>query len=75
MSRIEIRCHPDNAASMKIPENLGFAREGLLYGRMAWHDDRRADVISYCLTAARYLESPAAAWSIEAYDALRRRLV
>ena len=75
VSRIELRCHPDNAASIKISEKLGFAREGILYGRLAWHDEQRADVVSFCLTAARYLESPAAAWSIEAYDALRRRIV
>ena len=75
VDRVEIRCAPENAASIKIPLKLGFEDEGILHNRIPWGEGTYLDARCFCLTAARYLESHAATWSVEAYDALRRRVL
>ncbi|MCP3917143.1 MAG: GNAT family N-acetyltransferase [bacterium] len=74
-SRVEMRSRAGNEAPKRISMKLGFEFEGVLRGRMQEAGDTPCDTESFCLTASRYLESPAATWSIEAYDALRRRLI
>ncbi|CAM4352240.1 GNAT family protein [Paenibacillus phoenicis] len=48
LHRIELRVHPDNARSRKIPERLGFVQEGILR-QAEWFIDRYIDKVIYGL--------------------------
>ena len=65
---------PENTASCRIPEKLGFITEGRLHSRIEL-DGGWTDVISYCLTLQDYPESPAYEREVEAFDALGRELL
>ena len=73
--RIDIRCEPENVASARVPEKLGFTREWLLRARLEWHDDTYRDALYWSLLASELGDSPAARAAIEAFDILGRKIL
>ena len=51
IERIELRVHPDNTASRRVAERVGFAREGVERASRAWPDGTRFDSIVFSLLA------------------------
>ena len=49
IERIELRAHPDNAASRLVADRAGFRREGVERASRAWPDGTRFDSIVYSL--------------------------
>jgi RimJ/RimL family protein N-acetyltransferase len=49
IERIELRTHPENAASRRVAERAGFTREGIERASRAWPDGTRFDSILYSL--------------------------
>jgi RimJ/RimL family protein N-acetyltransferase len=49
IERIELRVHPENAASRRVAERAGFTREGVERASRAWPDGTRFDSIVYSL--------------------------
>jgi RimJ/RimL family protein N-acetyltransferase len=49
IERIELRTHPENAASGRVAERAGFTREGIERASRAWPDGTRFDSILYSL--------------------------
>jgi RimJ/RimL family protein N-acetyltransferase len=45
LARLELTCSPDNAASQRVAERCGFAREGLLRSHIPFKGGRRDTVI------------------------------
>jgi RimJ/RimL family protein N-acetyltransferase len=45
LARLELTCGPDNAASQRIAERCGFAREGLLRSHVPFQGARRDSVL------------------------------
>jgi RimJ/RimL family protein N-acetyltransferase len=72
--RVDIRCEPENVASARVPEKLGFRREGLLRARLNWHDGAFRDALYWSLLASEYPDSPAAKVGFEAFDILGRKV-
>lgn len=72
---LEIRHHPDNRASARIPEKLGFYRDGLLPERLPWPDGSFQDQVVWSLTERRFPTSPAARAEARALDALGHELL
>ena len=52
IERIELRVHPDNTASRRVAERVGFAREGVERASRAWPDGTRFDSIVFSLLAS-----------------------
>jgi RimJ/RimL family protein N-acetyltransferase len=75
VQRIEIRCHPDNVASMRIPQKLAFTREGTLRSRYPWRTGEFQDQVVWSLLRSELPGSPAAQVSVQAFDALDRALI
>jgi RimJ/RimL family protein N-acetyltransferase len=73
-ARLEVRVQPENAASLPIPERLGFRREGLRRGTLAWTDGGWRDQVVFGLLRAELEASPFAGLEVEAFDALGRPL-
>ena len=73
--RIDIRCEPENVASARVPEKLGFTREGLLRARLEWHDGVYRDALYWSLLSSEYANSLAAKATIEAFDILGRKIL
>jgi RimJ/RimL family protein N-acetyltransferase len=72
--RVEIHCHPENAASAAIPRKLGFTHEVTRRQVSRDADGALCDLMIWTLLASEYPESPAAATRIAAYNALGARL-
>jgi RimJ/RimL family protein N-acetyltransferase len=49
IERIELRTHPENAASQRVAERAGFTREGVERASRAWPDGSRFDSIVFSL--------------------------
>jgi RimJ/RimL family protein N-acetyltransferase len=75
VSRVEIRCHPDNVPSAAVPARLGFTHEATLRRAGTAADGSRCDAMVWTLLAEEYPASPAAPAEIAAFDALGRRLI
>ncbi|MBW4839711.1 MAG: GNAT family N-acetyltransferase, partial [Paenibacillaceae bacterium] len=54
LNRIEIRVQPENLKSRKIPENIGFVREGTLR-QAEWFIDRFVDKVIYGLLKEEWI--------------------
>ena len=70
LHRVQICCDPENEASNRIPEKLGFVREGCLRQRLAFDDGRYADTVHWSLLSHEFPGSPCAAASraVRAFD-------
>ena len=73
VDRVEIRVEPGNGASRRVPEKLGYSEEATLRRRL--HNPDPRDVVVYTLFRDEFAESPAAAASLEAYDAAGARVL
>ena len=74
MQRVEIRVDPENVASARVAEKLGFVREGVLQRRLE-KDGRWGDLVSFSLAVEDFPTSPAATYFVEAFDAIGRALI
>jgi RimJ/RimL family protein N-acetyltransferase len=73
VERIEIRCDPANERSRAIPRKLGYVEEATLRRRLHYPEPR--DVVVYSMFREDFGSSPAAAASLEAYDAVGTRVL
>lgn len=65
LSRIEIRCAPDNFRSQHVPEKLGFEMEGIIKRAL---NDNTVDTMIWALTKKGYHSLPIRHMQIRAYD-------
>ncbi len=72
--RVEIRCAPANVRSARVPEKLGFTREGTLRQAYMGVNNTPRDVVVWGMLAAEFAQSPAAKFPCAAFDALGRKL-
>jgi RimJ/RimL family protein N-acetyltransferase len=75
VSRMDIHCDPENAASEKVARRLGFAFEGRLRDMQLEPHHERGDLLRFTLTASEYPQTAAAELPIEAFDFLDRPIV
>jgi RimJ/RimL family protein N-acetyltransferase len=75
LDRVEIHCGPENRVSARVAAKLGYRCEATLRGRARDADGRPRDTMVWSLFAEEYPASPAVAFRVEAFDALRRRLM
>jgi RimJ/RimL family protein N-acetyltransferase len=75
VDRVEIRVDPGNEASLRIPRALRFTEEAILRRRLpAGEGAEPRDAVVFSLFAEELATSPVAGASLEAYDALGRRI-
>jgi RimJ/RimL family protein N-acetyltransferase len=72
LNRIEIRCDPENHASVAIPRNLGFRHDATLPKRMLALMDEPRDTMVWSLFREDYPYTPPATTQIEAFDVIGR---
>ncbi len=65
VDRVELRIEPHNAASIRVADNAGFTREGLLRRRLPWPNEAPRDCVVYTLFADDWPDSPGAAVPVE----------
>ena len=70
LDRIEIRCGPENEASARVAEKLGYRHEATLQKRMRQPDDSLRDTMIWSLFSEAYPDSPASGVELEALDAV-----
>ena len=75
LSRIEIRCDPENVRSAAVPRKLGFIHEATLRRRAYTSDGRPRDTMIWSLFSDDYASSPAAHLDIAAFDVVGHRLI
>ena len=76
VDRIEIRVEPANEASARIPEKLGFTREGTFRRRLAGRpDEPKRDAVVYTMLADDSARSQLAGGRLEAFDVLGNSLL
>ena len=49
LERLELITDPDNVASQRVAEKVGFSREGILRSHLLHRDGRRRDSVMYSL--------------------------
>ncbi|MCE9638002.1 MAG: GNAT family N-acetyltransferase [Planctomycetes bacterium] len=74
VARLEIRCDSRNVASARIPEKLGYRREGCLRGTCIGSDPGPGDMLVFGMLRDEFDASPAAAVPVEAFDAAGRSI-
>ncbi|HVV06378.1 MAG TPA: GNAT family protein [Puia sp.] len=72
LSRIEIRCAPDNIRSQHVPEKLGFRMEGII--KRSLHDNI-VDTMIWSLEKKNYEQSPIRHTSLKAFDMVGRPIL
>lgn len=75
VKRIEIHCDPENIASAKIPEKLGFKHEATLRKRTLDENGKLRDTMIWSLMKSEYESSNLGGISIKAYNAVGNRIV
>lgn len=75
IERVEIHCHPANAASAAIPRRLGFTHEATRRQVSRDSDGAPCDSMIWTLLASEYPQSPAARIDLAAYDVVGQRLL
>ena len=75
LSRIEIRCDPENVRSAAIPRKLGFMHEATLRRRAYAPDGRSRDTMIWSMFSDAYPSTPAAGLQLTAFDVLGQRLL
>jgi RimJ/RimL family protein N-acetyltransferase len=71
LSRIEIRCAPDNVRSLHVPEKLGFRMESIIKRTLA---DNMVDTMIWAMTKKDYESSPVRHAWVKAFDLMGRPL-
>ena len=76
VERVDLRCAPENRASARIAEKLGFRLEATLRQRLVAARGKMRDAMMWTMLREELLGSPAAALAAEAraFDAAGRRL-
>jgi RimJ/RimL family protein N-acetyltransferase len=76
VDRIELRVEPSNVASARIPEKLGFTREGTLRRRLVGRPgEPLRDAVIYAMFADDPARARLPAGRLEAYDVVGERLL
>ena len=73
--RVEIRTDPENERSAAIPRKLGYALEATLRGRASTAEGEPRDTMIWSIFADDYASSPCARASVEAFDAMGRKIL
>ena len=73
-SRIVIHCQIENEVSNRIPEKLGFHKEGTLRRALSWPEEANRDVHVWTLLPEELAASVAASAKYEAFDDLGRSI-
>lgn len=73
--RVEIRCDPENTPSARIPEKLGFKREGVLRQQDRSPAGEPRDTVVWALVPDDLPGSPVSETEVEAWDATGERLI
>ena len=71
--RVEIHVQPENVASMRVPERLGFRRVSLERNRLQWRDGTWRDEVKWVLRDADLAEAPAGGVPYEVLGAVSGR--
>jgi RimJ/RimL family protein N-acetyltransferase len=72
MSRIEIRCAPDNIRSQHVPEKLGFRMEGIIKRNL---HDNIVDTMIWSMEKKEYESSPIRRSRLKAFDLVGRPIL
>ncbi|MBN8850396.1 MAG: hypothetical protein BGO55_32205 [Sphingobacteriales bacterium 50-39] len=72
LTRIEIRCAPDNIRSQHVPEKLGFRMEGIIKRSL---NDNIVDTMIWSLEKKDYEQSPIRYKLLEAFDMMGRPIL
>lgn len=73
--RVEIRCEPDNVASVAVAKKLGMKLEGTLRANTVRHDGSVRDTLLFAALKAELDELPARNLSVQALGAVGERLI
>ena len=73
-SRILIHCQVENEASNRIPEKLGFCKEGIARRIRSWPGEENRDLVVWTLLPEELTGSPSSAGIYEAFDELGQPL-
>jgi RimJ/RimL family protein N-acetyltransferase len=73
--RVEIHCDPRNLRSAAVARKLGFVHEATLRQRTQDAEGQRRDTMIWSMLAEDYTGSVASTVEIEAFDAVRRRIL
>ncbi|HVS95723.1 MAG TPA: GNAT family protein [Puia sp.] len=74
LSRIEIRCDPNNRPSRRIPQRLGFHHEMTLKGHSTDMNGQPVDTMVWTMTKSRYAETAPDPAPLRAFDFMGREL-
>ena len=74
VGRLELRCLPDNAASIAVARKIGMQLEGTARGAHVWHDGTTRDMLVFSAIPADLDRMPARLVPIEAFGAVGERL-
>lgn len=74
LSRLEIRCAPNNIASRRIPQRLGFQHELTLKDHFTDLQGRPMDTMVWALSKGDYEKSPIRETALRAYDFMGREI-
>jgi RimJ/RimL family protein N-acetyltransferase len=72
LSRIEIRCAPDNIRSQHVPEKLGFRMEGIIKRNL---HDSIVDTMIWAFEKRDYEKSPVRRAALKAFDMVGRPIL
>ena len=75
VERVEIDCEPANVRNAAIAKKLAFNQEAILRRRQPFGDRGKSDQEIWTLFVEDYPTSPSAQITIEAYDAIGRRIL
>lgn len=75
VKRVEIQCDPENIRSARVPEKLGFVHEATLRSREIMPDGKPRDTMIWTMLDAEYPISKIKESTIEAFDALGKKLL
>ena len=74
LSRLEIRCDPDNVASRRVPEKLGFKHEATLKDHYTDMHGNPTDTMVWALSRREYEIGGLRAIDLRAYDFMGREI-
>jgi RimJ/RimL family protein N-acetyltransferase len=75
LNRLEIRCAPDNIASRRIPQKLGFQHELTLKDHFTDLEGQPIDTMVWALSREDYEKKPMPDARLRAYDFMGREIV